>query len=126
MPAEIGDLLARLTEAWNSGDAVAYAGLFTEDADYITFFGLHLQGRKAIEEAHRHLFRTPIKLTGGGGAPIVKRLGENVDLVIQGGGSTVDGQPDPSRDSIVTFTVVGTPGARRFASFQNTRVSRPW
>ena len=28
-------------------------------------------------------------------------------------------------DSIVTFTAVSTPGGRRFASFQNTRVSRP-
>jgi uncharacterized protein (TIGR02246 family) len=126
MSTEIHDLLARLTEAWNSGDAVAYADLFTEDADYITFFGLHLQGRKAIEDVHRRLFQTPIKLDGGGGEPIVRPLGEDVHLVIQGGGSTVDGQPDPGRDSIVTFTVVDTVDGRRFASFQNTRVSRPW
>jgi uncharacterized protein (TIGR02246 family) len=125
MSAEIKDLLARLTETWNAGDAKAYAELFTEDADYITFFGLHLQGREAIEETHRHLFQTPIKLTGGGGGgePIVKRLGEGVALVISGGGSTVEGRPDPSRDSIVTFTAVSTPNGWRFASFQNTRVS---
>ncbi|MEV6157218.1 SgcJ/EcaC family oxidoreductase [Nonomuraea sp. NPDC052129] len=125
MSTEIRDLLARLTAAWNSGDAAAYAALFTEDADYITFFGLHLQGREAIEVAHRQLFQSPIKLTGGGGEPIVKPLGDGAALVISGGGSTVDGRPDPSRDSIVTFTAVSTPGGWRFASFQNTRVRTP-
>src|ERR1044072_5715117 len=99
MSTEIRHLLARLTAAWNSGDAAAYAALFTEEPDYITFFGLHLQGREALEVAHRQLFQRPTNLTGGGGEPIVKPLGDGVALVISGGGSTVDGPPDPSRDS---------------------------
>ncbi|SDM10653.1 SgcJ/EcaC family oxidoreductase [Nonomuraea jiangxiensis] len=125
MSTEIVRLLARLGETWNAGDARAYAELFTPDADYITFFGLHLKGRQAIEDVHKELFRTPIKLTEGGPEPQIRALSDDVALVVSGGGSTVDGRPDPGRDSIVTFTAVRTPDGWRFASFQNTRVSRP-
>ncbi|MGN9837604.1 SgcJ/EcaC family oxidoreductase [Nonomuraea sp. H19] len=125
MSAEIVHLLARMGETWNAGDARAYAELFTPDADYITFFGLHLEGRQAIEDVHRELFKTSIKLEEGGQEPRIKRLSDDVALVISGGGSTVNGEPDPSRASIVTLTAVRTPEGWRLASFQNTRVSRP-
>ncbi|MFI7615540.1 SgcJ/EcaC family oxidoreductase [Nonomuraea terrae] len=125
MSAEIVRLLERMTETWNAGDAAGYAGLFTEDADYITFFGLHLKGRQAIEDAHRQLFRTPIKLAEGGAQPRIRPLAADVALVVTGGGSSVDGVPDPSRASVITLTAVRAPDGWRFASFQNTRVSRP-
>ncbi|MEV4167881.1 SgcJ/EcaC family oxidoreductase [Nonomuraea sp. NPDC049709] len=125
MSTEIVRLLGRMAETWNAGDAAGYAGLFTADADYITFFGLHLRGRQAIEETHRELFKTPIKLTGGGGEPVIRPLTEDVALVISGGSSSVDGRPDPGRDSVITLTALRTPEGWRFASFQNTRVSRP-
>jgi uncharacterized protein (TIGR02246 family) len=125
MSTEIIRLLSRMGETWNAGDAAGYAGLFTADADYITFFGLHLKGRRAIEDAHRELFKTPIKLADGGGEPRIRQLTDDVAVVVSGGGSTVDGEPDPARDSIVTLTALRTPGGWRFASFQNTRVSKP-
>ncbi|MEO3793122.1 SgcJ/EcaC family oxidoreductase [Nonomuraea sp. B10E15] len=125
MSAEVTHLLARMTETWNAGDATAYAELFTRDAEYITFFGLHLRGRQAIEDTHRKLFQTPIKLGPADEAPLVKALSDDVALVISGGGSTVDGEPDPSRASIITLTALRTPEGWRFASFQNTRVQRP-
>ncbi|WP_431920714.1 SgcJ/EcaC family oxidoreductase [Nonomuraea jabiensis] len=125
MSAEIVRLLARIPETWNSGDAEGYAALFTEDADYITFFGQHLEGRQAIEEAHRELFKLDIKLEGGGGRPLVKPLTDDVALVIVGGGSSVNGAADPSRQSVITLTALRTPEGWRFASFQNTRVSAP-
>lgn len=34
-------VLAELTVSWNRGDATGYARLFTEDADYVTFFGVN-------------------------------------------------------------------------------------
>ncbi|TDE55647.1 SgcJ/EcaC family oxidoreductase [Nonomuraea mesophila] len=125
MSAEVTHLLARMTETWNAGDATAYAELFTQDAEYITFFGLHLRGRQAIEDTHRELFKTPIKLEPDGEQPVVKALSGDVALVISGGGSTVDGQADPSRTSIITLTALRTPEGWRFASFQNTRVRQP-
>src|SRR5690242_21322881 len=68
---EVRAVLGRLTEAWNDGDATAYGRLFTEDADYVTFFGLNFPGREAIESSHRALFEGPLKgskLTGQLGA----------------------------------------------------------
>src|SRR4051812_26697142 len=41
-----------LSGAWNIGDAKQFSSLFTEDCDYITFRGDHLEGRKNNEETH--------------------------------------------------------------------------
>jgi uncharacterized protein (TIGR02246 family) len=124
--ASIRQLLRQLTDAWNDGDAVRYAAAFTEDADYITFFGLRMHGRKEIEDGHRHLFRLPIKLdSGNAGQAEVKSLADSAALVIVAGGSAVNGETDPARNSIITLTAVDTRDGWRFASFQNTRVSDP-
>ncbi|GAB2958364.1 SgcJ/EcaC family oxidoreductase [Nonomuraea fastidiosa] len=120
--AEIATLLTRLAEAWNAGDATAYAALFTEDADYITFDGRLTQGRDAIESSHRWLFDGPLKGSTMA-APAdtrFKRLADGAVLVISTGGTTLNGQ---LRTSTVSFTAVRTPQGWRFASFQNTRVS---
>jgi uncharacterized protein (TIGR02246 family) len=124
--ASIRQLLRQLTDAWNDGDAASYAAAFTEDADYITFFGLRMRGREEIEDGHRHLFRLPIKLdSGSAGQAEVKPLADSAALVIVAGGSTVNGETDPARNSIITLTAVDTRDGWRFASFQNTRVSDP-
>ncbi|MDA0632195.1 SgcJ/EcaC family oxidoreductase [Nonomuraea sp. MCN248] len=124
MSAEIRQLLDRVFETWNAGDAAAYAALFTEDADYITYFGFTMKGRQAIEDGHRQLFTMPIKLERRD-EPAIRMLGDGVALVIATGGSTVDGEPDPDRDSVLGYTAVRTPEGWRFASFQNTRAGRP-
>jgi uncharacterized protein (TIGR02246 family) len=117
---EIAALLTRLAEAWNAGDATAYAALFTEDADYITFDGNLTQGRDAIESSHRWLFEGPLKGSTMA-APAdtrFKRLADGAVLVISTGGTTLNGE---LRTSTVSFTAVRTPQGWRFASFQNTR-----
>lgn len=124
--ALVQQALTDLAAAWNKGDATAYGALFTDDADYITFFGLHLKGRQAIEDSHRHLFEGPMKgsqMSGADGTDI-RLLSTDVALVVSnGGGTTVnaDAAPDPERQSVVTFTAVRAGEGWLFSSFQNTR-----
>ncbi|GAA3317373.1 SgcJ/EcaC family oxidoreductase [Nonomuraea dietziae] len=121
--AEIITMLTCLAEAWNAGDATAYAAWFTEDADYISFDGTHTRGRQAIESSHRWLFEGPLRgstMSTPDSDVQVKQLADGAALVISQGGTAVDGR---RRDSIVTFTAVRTPEGWRFASFQNTRVT---
>ena len=125
---EIEEALQGLADAWNQGDADAYAAAFTPDVDYITFFGQHLKVREAIEESHRMLFEGPLK-----GSRMV--IGENrirmlcpdVALAVVIGGTSLDGsEAVPSdRKSILTFTAVREGREWRFASFQNTRRTSP-
>ncbi|MGW5717399.1 SgcJ/EcaC family oxidoreductase [Amycolatopsis sp. NPDC003865] len=128
---EVRAVLGRLTEAWNAGDATAYGRLFTEDADYVTFFGLNFPGREAIESSHRALFEGPLKgskLTGRLGATAkVRFVRPDVAVVVAGGGSSLTGADtaDEGRDSTVSFVLVEEEGQWLITAFQNTRVSDP-
>jgi len=124
--ASIGPLMRQLTDAWNDGNAARYAAPFTVDADHIAFFGVRMRGRQEIEDGHRHLFRLPIKLDSGGARRAeIKPLAAGVTLIIVAGGSAVNVQTDPTRNSVITQTAVDTRDGRRLASFQNTRVNDP-
>ncbi len=57
----IQDILGRIETAWNSYDSVALAAVFAEDANFIHIFGGQLDGRAAIEAAHRVIFDTIYK-----------------------------------------------------------------
>lgn len=121
----VDGLLQALTDAWNAGDATAYAELFTEDADYITVFGQNMAGRAAIEAGHRFLFEGPLKgsrLTAGETRPEPRYLREDVAVVVTPGGAP----GGAARRSVVTVVAVRDGGGRwRFASFQNTPVTQP-
>jgi uncharacterized protein (TIGR02246 family) len=129
--ADVRAVLGRLTQAWNDGDATAYARLFTEDADYVTFFGLNFPGREAIESSHRALFEGPLKgskLTAPLGATAkVRFVRPDVAVVVVGGGSSLTGADtaDEGRESTVSFVLVREDGEWLITAFQNTRVSDP-
>ncbi|MFI9814266.1 SgcJ/EcaC family oxidoreductase [Saccharothrix variisporea] len=127
--AAIADLGRELVEAWNRGDAAAYAALFTEDADYVVFNGTHLRGRAEIEKAHRWLFDGPLKGSrlGAGSAPAAspRFVRPDVAIAVTGGGVVGEGQAEvgPEQDSVQTVVVVDDGDRWRYASFQNTRKS---
>src|SRR5207249_7935609 len=54
----IQGILQHIETAWNRYDSVSLAAAFAEDANFIHIFGGQLDGRAAIEEAHRHIFET--------------------------------------------------------------------
>jgi uncharacterized protein (TIGR02246 family) len=54
----IQQILQQLEIAWNHYDSVGFAAAFAENANFIHIFGGQLDGRAAIEAAHRHIFET--------------------------------------------------------------------
>lgn len=122
--AAIRDLLQRLGEAWERGDADAYASLFTEDADYVVFDGTHLKGRQEIADTHRPLFERFMKgsrlVTGSSS---MQFLSPDVALIHSRGAILWKRQKQLSRRRLSTQTLVAIrrEDGWRFAAFQNTR-----
>ena len=54
----IQGILQHLESAWNRHDSAGFAAVFAEDANFIHIFGGQLDGRVAIEAAHRNIFAT--------------------------------------------------------------------
>jgi uncharacterized protein (TIGR02246 family) len=123
--AAVRDLVLRLEAGWNSGDAEAFAGPFTDDADYVAINGAHLKGREAIARGHRGIFETIYKGSRNQATiAAVRFLRPDVAVVharwrleyLQGGGvAAVE-----AYTSMVA--VVDTDGEWRIAAFQNTRL----
>ena len=57
----IQGILQQMDTAWNRYDSVSFAAVFAEDANFIHIFGGQLDGRTAIEAAHRNIFETIYK-----------------------------------------------------------------
>src|SRR6201996_1018721 len=98
----IENFLGRFRESWDSGDAHAFAALFTETATYVTWLGDVLTGRLAIESTHDDVFKrwsTPTKVS----IKVIetKALCEDVCVVLTAGGI---GERKPiSYDKLQTF-----------------------
>lgn len=120
----IRQLLDRLNAAWNAGDPIAYADLFTADASYVTFFGQNLPGRRAIEETHRVLFQGPLKGSqiGWSDAATIRFLRPDVAHILgQGARTDAEGVVQPELQSTIGLIAVRDDDQWRFAAFQNTR-----
>lgn len=55
--AQIRALFQDLMQAWTDNDAAAYAALFTEDSDYVSYDGTRATGRAEHQRNHDKLFR---------------------------------------------------------------------
>jgi uncharacterized protein (TIGR02246 family) len=123
------DTMARLSAAWNSGDATAYAAEFTPDATYVVFDGTVLRGRGEIEDGHRWLFDGPLKgstmdFATGGPAPEVRLVSPGVAHVLAGGGGVRPqgaAELTADRKSVVSLVLVEDGDAWLVTAFQNTR-----
>jgi uncharacterized protein (TIGR02246 family) len=120
-------LLGALTDAWNKGDAEAFASHFTPNSDYIAFNGLHLKGARANADAHRMLFEAVLKdseLVYEEDIAI-RFLTADVAVMIAKGSVRLSFQHKlpADRRSIQTYVAVKQDGVWRFAAFQNTRIN---
>lgn len=119
---DISSLLQSMVEAWDAGDAAAYARLFTEDATYVMFLGIPAFGRDEIERMHIPVFeqwqrgsRMKMRILGA------RQVGSEVVVVLtEGGVGTGDAIPF---DKVQTYTLVRTNEGWRCAAFQNTAKS---
>ncbi|MDE3167835.1 MAG: SgcJ/EcaC family oxidoreductase [Acidobacteriota bacterium] len=57
-PGDAAGVLRAMEQAWNKGNAAAFAAVFAEDADLVNFYGMRLRGRKAIAALYDMLFRS--------------------------------------------------------------------
>jgi uncharacterized protein (TIGR02246 family) len=114
-------LLEQINEAWERGDATAYASFHTPDTDLIDFRGTHVVGRQAITDLLQPLFDGVLSGT--------RVEAEIVDLRFLTDEVAIfhtEGRVAPTGDDSVQ-TFVATKGAEGWliAAFQNTRTQAP-
>jgi uncharacterized protein (TIGR02246 family) len=115
--------LARMSAAWDAGDAAAYAREFTHDATYVIYVGLTYEGRDAIERGHVPVFE---KWQKGSRMRMrvrsVRHLGEGVAIVLTEGG--IGTSRRVRLDKVQTFAMVRRDGRWQCSAFQNTKKNR--
>ena len=121
----IEDIVKQIETAWNAYDSVSTAALFFEDATFIHIFGGQLDGRAAIEAAHRVIFDTIYK--GSRATFTVRGIRfPRPDVAIVFTHAHVnffEGNEPREIDTRPTLTVVKDQSAWRIVAFQNTRIS---
>lgn len=124
--AQLAAIPMLMIEAWNQGDATAFAAPFAEDADFIAFEGTVLKGTEAIVEFHQPLFDTVLKGSRLiNGAVSFVRVFDNQCAVVHSRLAVIlpdEAAPSPSRDSMELYTVVNGPAGWKVVAMQNSRV----
>ena len=114
----------RMIDAWNTGNAAAFAAPFSDDADFIEFEGTHLKGRREIASFHQQIFDTVVKGTRlQGEVKFVRFLGPVLAVIHSGVTVTLQGQTEasPSRDSMQLTVVAKRGGEWRGEGLMNAR-----
>lgn len=121
--AAIRQLVSEIENAWRDGDGAAFGAAFTEDADFMVWFGLYLNGRERIAEAHQNIFDgvyagTEIEFR----IDSIRFLGSDVALVRGNPHFLASG--DDAAESSVVAVPLGVAhredGSWKFAAIQNT------
>lgn len=120
----IQDSLDRMTDAWATGDADAFAAEFTDDASYVIYVGLSYFGRTAIRDAHVPVFQQWQKGTRLSMSVLDTRIvADGVAIVTTEGG--IGKGASIKHDKVQTFVMVEEDDHTwRCAGFQNTKKNR--
>lgn len=122
------ELFTSLRDAWNQGDGAAYGDHFSEDADYVTFMGQHIKGKRQIAEVHQWLFKGPLR-----GSRLESTLPDDLQprfisldvAVVHGIGEAKladSSQDSGDRGSINTNVLVKQQGEWKITAFHNCRI----
>ncbi len=118
-------VITGLIRAWNSGDAIDFAGYFTESADLVNMHGMHLRGRQAIAGLYQMLFRSVFadSIVNQSNARC-RRLRADVELVhVKVGLKVRHGQMAGDQTAVVTMVMIHHGNRWQVASMHNTMVT---
>ncbi|MGG1659234.1 SgcJ/EcaC family oxidoreductase [Brevibacillus sp. NRS-1366] len=125
---DIHALFTKLSDSWNRGDGTAYGDCFTEDADYVTFMGQHLKGRKQIADVHQWLFNGPLKgsvMESSVSTELRPRFIASDVAIVHATGEVRLADPSQNtndRGSINTNVIVKQNGEWKLTAFHNCRI----
>lgn len=123
----VATLAGALERAWNAGDGEAFAGVFTDSADFVNIRGEHFRGRAVIAQGHQAIFdgiykgsRIHYEPAGGYAIAPAVRVGQ-----VRGHLVVPSGPLAGELDGLATLVLVEQDGAWRIAVFHNTLVAQP-
>ena len=120
----VRELMHRMADGWENGDANEFASVFSDDAQYVNAPGQRIHGRKAIAESHRRVFDTFFKGTrlGRGYPARIYAVAPDVILVESCGSVLFPGEKEENVPPNGLITLVCAKGSDgwRIVSFQNT------
>ncbi|TCP28868.1 uncharacterized protein (TIGR02246 family) [Scopulibacillus darangshiensis] len=125
---DINNVFEELYSAWSHGNGKAYSSCFTEDVDYVTFFGQHLKGRQEVKTSHQELFNGVLKGSQmQGRITSIRFLNGNTAIVHCIGNTKMPRQKDypKNRESINTNVLVQQDGQWKISAFHNCRIKEP-
>ncbi|WP_153796064.1 SgcJ/EcaC family oxidoreductase [Foetidibacter luteolus] len=115
----------KLMNAWNNADATAFASCFTEDSDYITYSGQHIEGREATRKVHEKFFKSFLKDTVlSGDIQKVKFVSTDVAVVHSVAGVSSRWRPAFLKNKINTTVLVRQQGEWKISDFQNSKIEK--
>lgn len=121
----IRGLLQHIESSWNRYDSAGFAAVFAEDANFIHIFGGQLDGRAAIEAAHRHIFETIYKGSHASFVPrSIRFLRPDVAVVFaRCQVKFKEGNEAREIETRPTLIVVKEQEQWQIVAFQNTKIS---
>lgn len=104
---EIEKTVKLLVDAWSEGDGNKFAFPFTEDADFMVWFGLHLTGKQEIATGHDFIFKDFYANTIWNlKVEKIRFVGNDVALVHCAGAVVKLGDPEPDEPDAVPLLVL--------------------
>ena len=119
------DVLARLYQAWEAGDAEAFVADYTDDASVIQS-GVYEKDREEIRTNMAAAFAGPLKGSRVASRPVdVRFLTGDTAMVVSEDGIIFPGQDAVASEGLVraTWVLVRRDGGWRIASYHNSPAS---
>ena len=122
-------LVHGFVRAFNTHDAKAFGGLFTEDADWVSVAGIRVNGRANIQAEHEQAFTTYFRQATLASTDITGRLVRPDVAVVhftwELTGQVKEGKPADPRRGIITIVAARQANNWMITAGQNTNTFVP-